>query len=85
MQCWEKRLAVLVPLSVGLEDIIKMAIVVVLGRAKEPSMETVQCPGGARIGIFVDDCFCAGRSHWVSVPIVRAFEGLIGRLVGMHA
>jgi hypothetical protein len=71
--------------SVGLGDIITMAIVVVLGRAKEPSMETVQCPGGARIGIFVDDCFCAGRSHWVSVPIVWAFKHLVGGLVGMQA
>jgi hypothetical protein len=64
MQCWEKRLAVLVPLSVGLEDIIKMAIVVVLGRAKEPSVKTMRCPGCAFIRIFIDDCFCAGRSHW---------------------
>ncbi len=62
-----------------------MTMVVVLGRAKEPSLETVWCPGGALIGIFVDDCFCAWRSHWVSISIIQAFECLLSGLVGMHA
>jgi hypothetical protein len=67
--------------SIGLGDIIKMATVVVLGRAKEPSVKTVRCPGCTRIGIFIDDCFCAKRSPWVSIPIVRTFKCFVGRLV----
>jgi hypothetical protein len=70
--------------SIGIGDIIKMAMVAVLGRAEEPSVKTVRCPGCARIGIFIDDRFCAGRSHWVLIPIVRAFEHLVGRFVRMH-
>jgi hypothetical protein len=71
-------------LSIGLGDIIKMARVVVLGRTKEPSIKTVRCPGCKHIGIFINDHFCAGRSHWVSIPIVRAFERLVGGFVRMH-
>ncbi len=62
-----------------------MTSVVVFGWFKEPSVKATRGPRGSRVCIFVDDGFGAGGCHWVSIPIVRPFEGFVFGVVGVYA
>jgi hypothetical protein len=65
-------------IATGFQDIVQMTSVVVLKWAKDPGVKAVGCLQGTSIGIFVDDCFCAGGCHWVPVPVIRALEIFVG-------
>jgi hypothetical protein len=54
-----------------------MTSVVVLRWAEEPGIKAVEHPQGTSVGIFIDDGFGAGGSHWVVVPVVRPFQGFV--------